>query len=351
MTVLDNLQEARAALTMVQPEPFNAEAPPEALVSDITPTELHYVRSNFALPRHDGRLEICGAVANPSTLTLDALRALPSVTRVVTLECAGNGRLGQTPLPVGEPWGGYAVSASRWTGTRLSDVLQQVAPRTGAVDVVFEGADHGRYYQHEDITYRRALSAAHALDPASDILIAYEMNGEPLTPDHGAPFRLIVPDWYGVASTKWLTRIEVLTTRFVGEFQSGHYMYEWPHQPHEPVTLLRVRSRITDPVPGATIPAGVYTVRGKAWSGTGPVTEVHVSDTGEGEWQPARLEKPGDPAQWQNWSFDWHVTGVGRHTLRARATDAAANVQPEVPPWNRLGYGNNAIEVIYVDVR
>jgi len=97
MVVADDLAQARAALTMVQADPFNAEAPPEALTFDITPTHLHYVRSNFAVPPHDGRLEVTGAVANRFTLTVDALRAMPSVTRVVTLECAGNGRLTQTP--------------------------------------------------------------------------------------------------------------------------------------------------------------------------------------------------------------------------------------------------------------
>jgi hypothetical protein len=91
-------------------------------------------------------------------------------------------------------------------------------------------------------------------------------------------------------------------------------------------------------------------VRGKAWSGTGPVTRVDISLTGEGGWHPARLEPPSGPYHWQDWSFDWAADDVGRHTLRARATDAAGHTQPEVPPWNRLGYGNNAVEVIYIDV-
>jgi hypothetical protein len=92
----------------------------------------------------------------------------------------------------------------------------------------------------------------------------------------------------------------------------------------------------------------VCEVRGKAWSGTGPVTKVDVRMTGEGEWHAAKLESPTSPYQWQDWSFDWQATTVGRHTLRARATGAAGNVQPDVPPWNRLGYGNNASEVRYV---
>src|SRR5215203_4804911 len=133
MAVAGNLEQARSALRMIAQEPFNAEAPPEALKGEITPTELHYVRSNFAVPAHDGTLEVGGAVENPTTLTLDDLRAMPVVERAVTLECAGNGRLDTRPLPVGEPWGDYAVSTARWTGALLRDVLEQAQPTTSGV--------------------------------------------------------------------------------------------------------------------------------------------------------------------------------------------------------------------------
>ena len=359
MAVADDLERARAALRMVNDAPFNAEAPPEALAGEITPTELHYVRSNFAVPTHDGLLELGGAVEEPVTLTVDDLRALPAVERAVTLECAGNGRLETRPLPVGEPWGDYAVSTAGWTGALLHEVLAQAKPTADGVEVRFQGADHGRYHlnpvltdiNRDDLTFERSLPLAHVTDPAAEILIAYEMNGEPLNRDHGAPFRLIVPHWYAVASVKWLKRIDVLTEPFSGEFQTGHYIYQWPDRPHEPVALMRVRARITDPAPGATVEVGTHTVRGKAWSGPGPVTQVDVSLTGEGEWHPAELRPPKGPYQWQDWSFEWTADDIGRQTLRARATDAAGNVQPEVPPWNRLGYGNNAIEVVHVEVR
>jgi DMSO/TMAO reductase YedYZ molybdopterin-dependent catalytic subunit len=359
MAAADDLEQARAALNMINPAPYNAEAPPEALRGDITPVELHYVRSNFAVPTHDGKLEVGGAVDTRLTLTLSDLRAMPAVERAVTLECAGNGRLGQRPLPVGEPWGDYAVSTARWKGTLLHQVLGQARPAADGVEVRFEGADHGPYHlepvlpetNKDDLSFVRSLPLAHATDRAAEILIAYEMNGEPLIADHGAPFRLIVPHWYAVASVKWLKRIDVLTEPYAGEFQTGHYIYEWADRPHERVSLMRVRARITDPAPGTTIAAGIVTVRGKAWSGTGPVTRVEISFTGEGDWHPATLEPPKGPYQWQDWSFEWQATDVGRHSLRARATDAAGNVQPDVPPWNRLGYGNNAIEVSYVDVR
>jgi DMSO/TMAO reductase YedYZ molybdopterin-dependent catalytic subunit len=358
MAVTDDLASARAALQMINPAPYNAEAPPEALAGEITPTEFHYVRSNFAVPAHDGTLEVGGAVDNPLTLTLDDLRAMPAHERAVTLECAGNGRLEMRPLPTGEPWGDYAVSTARWRGAMLHEVLQQARPAADGVDVRFQGADHGAYHltpvladtDKHDLAFVRALPLSHAADPAAEILIAYEMNGKPLGADHGSPFRIIVPHWYAVASVKWLKRIDVLTEPYEGEFQTGHYMYEWADRPPERVDIMRVRARITAPAAGSTLSAGRCTVRGKAWSGTGPVTRVEVSLTGDGEWHAAQLDPQSGPYHWQEWSFDWDATDIGRHTLRARATDAAGNVQPEVPPWNRLGYGNNAIEVIFVDV-
>ena len=159
-----------------------------------------------------------------------------------------------------------------------------------------------------------------------------------------------MPHWYAVASVKWLKRIDVLTEPYAGEFQTGHYMYEWPDRPHEPVSLMRVRARITAPASGVDHqPRHPHGAR-QGLVGNRPVTQVEVSLTGEGDWHAARLEPPTGPYHWQDWSFEWAANDVGRHTLRARATDAAGNVQPEVPPWNRLGYGNNAIEVIYVDV-
>ncbi len=359
MRMTDDLDTARSALVMINPAPYNAEAPPAALEGELTPTSLHYVRSNFALPDHDGRLEVGGAVDSPVTLTLEDLRALPAHEHAVTLECAGNGRLAMRPLPTGEPWGDCAVSTARWKGALLSDVLALARPSSDGVEVRFAGADHGPYHltpvlagtSRDDLAFERALPLDLAGDPAADILIAYEMNGQPLGPDHGAPFRLVVPHWYAVASVKWLRHVEVLTAPFSGEFQTGHYMYQWPDRPAEAVDLMRVRARISDPAPGATLAVGPCTVRGKAWSGQGPVTSVEVSLTGEGDWQPARLEPSRGPYQWQDWTFDWDAADVGRRTLRARATDAAGNTQPDVPPWNRLGYGNNAVEVRYVDLR
>src|SRR5215203_3955077 len=174
MAVADDLDRARAALRMINPAPFNAEAPPEALAGEITPVELHYVRSNFAVPTHDGALEVGGAVDNPTKLTLDDLRAMPAVERAVTLECAGNGRLEMRPLPIGEPWADYAVSTARWRGALLHEVLERAHPAADGVEVRFQGADQGAYHlrpvlaetNQSDLTFERSLALTHATDPA-----------------------------------------------------------------------------------------------------------------------------------------------------------------------------------------
>jgi DMSO/TMAO reductase YedYZ molybdopterin-dependent catalytic subunit len=357
MTLADELDRSRSALTMINQSPYNAEAPHAGVAAKITPTDQHYVRSNFALPDHDGVLHVGGAVEHPRTLTLEDLRALPAVQRAVTLECAGNGRLDTRPLPAGEPWGGYAVSTAVWTGARLSDVLAGAVPMSTGTEVRCEGADSGTYHlapilpdTPSPLTFVRSLTLEHATDPAAEVLVAYEMNGEPLTPDHGAPFRLVVPHWYAVASVKWLKRLDVITEPFAGEFQTGHYMYLQPDHDPEPVARMRVRARLTDPAPGTVLTEGTHTIRGKAWSGNGPVTQVEVSFTGAGEWYAATVEPPAGPHQWQEWSLEW-TCALGRYSVRARATDASGDVQPEVPRWNRLGYGNNAVEVAIVDVR
>ena len=262
MTVADDLEAARASLVMINPAPYNAEAPPAALVGDVTPTELHYVRSNFAVPDHDGTLEIGGAVGTTDDPDprRPARACRPTTTRSrSSAPATGAWRCGRcrpgnpgATSPSPRPAGPERCCTRSW---------RRSSPRRDGVELLAQGADHGAYHlqailpetDQDNLTFTRSLPIDQATDPASGILIAYEMNGQPLGRDHGAPFRLIVPHWYAVASVKWLKRLDVLTEPYTGEFQTGHYIYEWPDQPHEPVTLMRVRARITDPAPGSTI--------------------------------------------------------------------------------------------------
>lgn len=343
----------RSQLLMIKGTPFNAETPIEGLRGDLTSTELHYVRSNFDLPEHDGTLTIGGAVATPLTLTVDDLKARGEETLTVTLECAGNGRVGLMPLPTGEPWTGQAIGTATWTGVPLRRVLEKAGVRASNGEVVFTGADHGHYKGGADIHFVRALTVERALDPAAQVLIAWAMNGAPLNADHGAPLRLVVPGWYGMAAVKWLSRIEVQEEPYQGQFQTKSYVFEWPDREWEPVRAMRPRALITTPTEDETLAPGAVMVRGKAWSGNGAITAVEVSIDGAGEWQAATLEPPTAANTWQDWSFAWTVGAqeIGRHVIRARATDASGATQPDLPEWNRLGYGNNAAQVLIVYVR
>jgi DMSO/TMAO reductase YedYZ molybdopterin-dependent catalytic subunit len=145
----------RSQLLMIKGAPFNAETPLEGLRGDLTPTELHYVRSNFDLPKHDGTLHVGGAVETPLTLTVEDLKALGEETLTVTLECAGNGRVGLMPLPTGEPWTGQAIGTATWTGVPLRAVLDKAGVSATNGEVVFTGADHGHYKGGPDIHFVR----------------------------------------------------------------------------------------------------------------------------------------------------------------------------------------------------
>jgi DMSO/TMAO reductase YedYZ molybdopterin-dependent catalytic subunit len=285
-------------------------------------------------------------------VSLRDLHQMRSQTLVVTLECAGNGRSLFSPPTPGEQWQLGAVSTAEWTGVPLAEVLERAGVRAGACEVKFRGADKGRVdHQAEAQHFERSLPLDEAL--SSGALLAYAMNGEALPLEHGYPLRLVVPGWYGVASVKWLTEIEVLATAFDGYFQTGKYFYEWQRDGQmvrEPVTLQRVRALITAPRPEEDVAPGEVAIRGLAWSGAAAIARVEVS-VGDGAWQKARLVGPRHRHSWQRWELLTRLEERGLTTIRARATDLAGRTQPEQPEWNRLGYGSNAIQTITVRVR
>src|SRR5450830_422016 len=290
----------------------NRGMPLEALRYDITPTGMHYLLVHFDIPEIDAlawRLEIGGNVDRPRSLTLAELRARPSRTTPVTMECAGNGRARLSPRPISQPWLVEAVGTAQWTGTSLRELLVEAGVRPAAVELVFRGADHGVQGEVEH-DYARSLPLHEALRP--EVLLAYEMNGRPLEPQHGAPLRLLVPGWYGMTSVKWLTRIEAVTEPFDG--------YQ---------------------------PAGAVTLRGRAWSGSGEVARVEVGV--DGGWRDAELEPPIGEFAWRGWSFEWTATS-GDHELSCRATDAVGHTQPLEQAWNYQGMGNNLVQTVAATV-
>ncbi len=333
---------------------LNEEAPLRALAHVLTPTEDFYRRTNFLVPEIDRqawRLTVHGAVRTPLVLGWDDVRGLPARTLAVTLECAGNGRTRMTPLPPGHPWDLGAVSTARFTGVPLRDVLERAGVEASAVEVAFAGADAGLTEVGKAARFERSLPVHKAMDP--DVLLAWEMNGEPLPPQHGHPLRLVVPGWYGVASVKWLTEIRVLDAPFEGFFQRERYVYrgEEGMEDGTPVTSMRVRALVARPGEGERIRVGAPTeVRGTAWSGDAPVQRVEVSVDGGATWRDARLGQAEGPYACVPWSLAWSPARPGACEIVARATDGDGNVQPLESVWNELGYGNNVVHRVMVEV-
>jgi DMSO/TMAO reductase YedYZ molybdopterin-dependent catalytic subunit len=332
----------------------NRGMPLEAMRYDVTPTGLHYLLIHWDIPAVDPatwRLQVGGAVDRPLSLSMDDVRSRPAVTHTVTMECAGNGRAQLSPRPLGQPWLHEAVGTAEWTGTPLRAVLDDAGVRADAVELVFTGADSG--YQGDVLQdYQRSLTVADATRP--EVLLAYEMNGRPLEPQHGSPLRLLVPGWYGMTSVKWLTGIEAVTAPFEGYQQAATYRLQ--RDEDDPGTLVtRMVPRALMTPPGITdyparrrfLAPGPVTISGRAWSGRGPVERVEFGV--DGDWNDAALGPAAGEFAWRPWTYDWDAT-PGDHDLSCRASDAAGNVQPLEQPWSIGGFANNLVQTVRVSV-
>ena len=190
------------------------------------------------------------------------------------------------------------------------------------------------------------------------MLLAYEVNGQPLPPQHGFPLRLIVPGWYGMTHVKWLDSITVLTEPFEGYQQTKQYRTKvTDEEDGEPVTRMLPRSMMIPPgIPDFPdrkrfLEAGPCELEGRAWSGWAPITRVEVSTDGGDTWEDAALDDPVGEHGWQRWGYRWDAATPGEHELLSRATDGAGNTQPDVVEWNTGGYVNNAPQRVAVTVR
>ncbi|MEP7360872.1 MAG: sulfite oxidase, partial [Chloroflexota bacterium] len=331
----------------------NRGMPLEALRYDITPVGMHYLLIHFDVPLIDPdewRLTISG-VKHPVEMTYAEVRDLPRTTLPVTMECAGNGRARLSPRPLSTPWLNEAIGTAEWSGTSLWPILQRAGLPKNAAEIVFTGADPGFQGGIEQF-YERSLTLEEAQRP--EVLLAYEMNGRPLEPQHGFPLRLIVPGWYGMTSVKWLTSIRTVTQPFEG-YQMVSYRYRATQADvGEPVKRMRPRALMIPPgIPDyfsrhRIVSAGPYLIRGRAWSGQAEITKVDVGV--DGSWSEATLGEPVGPFAWRSWSFAWHPQS-GEHELSCRATDSVGNVQPPEAPWNAGGFGNNSVQTVAVTVR
>jgi DMSO/TMAO reductase YedYZ molybdopterin-dependent catalytic subunit len=328
-------------LVVVSEDPLNAETKLDLIAGEIVPAGRHYVRTHFGVPRGPDRIAVDGAVRAPREITLAEVRAGPHRSLAVTLECAGNGRRFFHPAVPGEQWALGAVGTAVWTGTPLAPLIgADVGP--GAVEIVFRGADEGTPRDLERrIAYERSLPVEIAL--GEDVLVAYEMNGAPIPPEHGGPLRLVVPGWYGMASVKWLARLTIADRPFTGFFQADRYVIDG-----RPLRAIEPRAVIASPTDGARLRAGRLAVRGYAWSGRAPVERVTLSEDGA-TIGSADLARGVSPYAWREFRIAVDL-GPGEHELVARATDRDGNEQPVTVRWNRLGYANNAARPVRVIV-
>jgi DMSO/TMAO reductase YedYZ molybdopterin-dependent catalytic subunit len=344
-------------LVVLTEQPLNAETRLDRLDGVLTPAGRHYVRTHFPIPVAPTVLELDGA--RRIALSADEIRAMPSRTLRVTLECAGNGRRFLEPAVPGEQWGLGAVGTAEWTGVSLAAVLGRAGLRRNTSEVLFRGADEGVPKDlGRRIAYERSLPVADAL--RDNVIVAYAMDGASIAREHGGPLRLVVAGWYGMASVKWLARIDLLDRPFRGFYQTDRYVIDG-----RPLREMATRAVIASPAPGSVSVergrAATIDVHGYAWSGAGRIAKVEImaapaGGSGAGTWRDAALGPQATPYSWREFSLRALVAiENGRSEmdvdLMARATDETGNAQPLAARWNPLGYANNAVHPVRVRMR
>lgn len=301
-----------------------------------TPNDRFFVRNHTSTPLIDAatwRLRLHGdGLRHPGEYSYAQLLEMPARTIDAAIECAGNGRRfygtqQHRPTP-GTQWGLGAVGVARWRGVPLRYLLEHAGLRAAAVDVLPRGLDapfehHGRV--------RRPLPVGKAVD---DVLVAYEMNGRPLPPDHGFPVRLVVPGWVGIASIKWLGDIEVATRELFTPWNTEFYR-DVTTQPVKSAFELTWNAPITF--------GGGHILRGRSWSGAARIVKVEVSFDGGGSWRRAEHHGPHLASAWLPWHVSWVPRRLGAYALMARATDATGTTQPPETPRQPFGYHFDAV--------
>ena len=347
-----------ARLVVRSARPTDLETPVALLDEFITPVEAFYVRSHMLAPQVDARtwrLTIDGDVASSLSLSLDDLRAMPGRSVTATLECAGNGRAFFQPPVAGIQWGRGAVGTARWGGVRLADLLKRAGVAPGTAFVRVAGGDRPLGTQPPFVRQVPLAKAVH-----EDTLVVLTMNDQPLTADHGFPFRLIVPGWEGAYSVKWLNRLSATAREESSFWVATAYRYPTRRgapgaavdaKDLAPLTGLPVKSLISRPLDGAVLRPGRVSVAGFAWAGEHDVARVDVSTDGGATWQQARLTGPRARFAWRRFEHVFEAVRQESYSVLSRATDDRGQMQPLVPAWNPAGYLWNAPDVVRIEVR
>jgi DMSO/TMAO reductase YedYZ molybdopterin-dependent catalytic subunit len=318
----------------------------------LTATDQFFVRNHFAMPRLDAttwKLTVNGAVDRPLEFSLADLMRMSSQTVTAVVECAGNGRVFYEPPREGLQWQSGAVGNAAWRGVRLAELIDRVGVRGNAVEVVLIGADRGvvdgskKTASPGPIAFARSLPLDKARGEGT--LLAYAMNDEPLSHEHGYPLRAVVPGWFGMAWVKWLTAIRIVDRPFLGYWQGRDY-FRWDRslgEPHMvPLAAMPVKAQIAQPVQGARLGVGVRArIFGAAWCGEAPIRQVQVSTNDGVGWQAATLLAFETAHAWRLWEYFWTPPEPGRYRLRCRAIDVAGAMQPDEQQPDRESYAVN----------
>jgi len=317
--------------------PQNAETPLELLTDYITPISLFFVRSHW-IP-HPPDLKSWKLAVDDTTFTLAELKTMPRAEATCVLQCAGNGRGLHNPIVPGVQWRYGAVGNARWRGVRVKDVLERaggIKPEAKHLHLFGSDVPPGKVPP-----FHRSIEMEKALD---DCILAWEMNGEPLTAAHGAPLRLVVPGWAGDHWMKWLVRLSPRVEAQTGFYMDTAYRYEG-----KPLTEIAVKSNITT-APRRARAGKAQTIRGFAFSGAPDVEKVEISDDDGATWSAAALDPRHAPHAWRLWSYSWTPRTPGAARLFARATDSRGVAQPREAVWNPSGYIYNAWHSVDVEV-
>jgi DMSO/TMAO reductase YedYZ molybdopterin-dependent catalytic subunit len=350
-------QWGKDKLTIRSLRPPDYETPINLFDSFITPLEHFYVRCHMSVPTVDAStyaLKVDGDVASPLSLSLDELKKLPATTVTMTLECAGNGRSFFEPAVAGIQWEKGAVGTARWTGVRLGDILKRAGMKASGTNVVMAAADRPLGTMPPFV---RQVPVAKATHP--DTIIAYAMNGQPIPIPHGAPVRAIIPGWEGAYSVKWVNALTVIDKEFDGFWVASGYRYPTKRvapgaavdaKDTAPLRGLVVKSLITQPAEGASLPIGPVSVAGFAWAGENDITKVDISTDNGGTWHPAKLTGEMARFSWRRFEFTFQAAKAESVLLLSRATDSKGNVQPAVAQWNPSGYLWNQYDSVRIEI-
>ncbi len=350
---MSEIERARKDLIVHSTKPLNAEPALGRLCSSfITAQSAFYIRTHGEVQHLDAqahRVRISGHVQSPMTLSVDELRSrFAARTLTATLQCAGNRRadLQEVAKTSGDPWQAGALGTAEWKGVFLKDVLEAAGAKTAVqLYVAFGGCDVIEV-EGERALYGASIPMIKAM--SGDVLLAFEMNGGPLAPEHGFPLRVIVPGYAGVRSVKWLTNISVQDMPAESPIQRKDYKLFPPHvQKGEAnwsqgltIDALPLNSAICEPARGAKLAKGSVMIKGWATASERGVKRVDVSVDGGRHWRQAELEqRPDAPWAWTLWRIEAELE-KGEHELVVRAWDSAAQTQPDSPDdtWNFAGY-------------